>query len=269
MSRLAAQKEFVFMKMLGEAGFAVPKAIAQSRHMVVMGLVDGVPLRSVRRVGEPEELYGELMEIILRLARFGLIHGDFNEFNIMVRDEDEEEEENAMSQVREREEEGDTDAKATARIKPVVIDFPQMVSIDHANAEMYFDRDVNCVKTFFKRRFGFTSEQPGPFFEDAKKSAGEAGSKRLDIAAEASGFSKKMVKDLEKYMKEVGVDGDGARDKYDVERDGDLDNCEDGEDEEDISDHASRDGESKFDEMHEECWNDSIQDMTTSSIEKG
>ena len=38
-----------------------------------------------------------------------------------------------------------------------VIDFPQMISTSHINAEYYFNRDVNCVKTFFQRRFGFVA----------------------------------------------------------------------------------------------------------------
>ena len=48
------------------------------------------------------------MDIIVRFARAGLIHGDFNEFNILIRRETGE---------------------------PVIIDFPQMVSTSHANAE--------------------------------------------------------------------------------------------------------------------------------------
>lgn len=48
------------------------------------------------------------MDLIVRMAYVGLIHGDFNEFNIMISEEDEE---------------------------PTVIDFPQMVSIRHENAE--------------------------------------------------------------------------------------------------------------------------------------
>lgn len=47
------------------------------------------------------------MNLIVRLAKHGLIHGDFNEFNILVKDN------------------GD----------PILIDFPQMVSISHPNAE--------------------------------------------------------------------------------------------------------------------------------------
>lgn len=50
------------------------------------------------------------MDMIVRFARAGLIHGDFNEFNILIRRES-----------------GD----------PVVIDFPQMVSTSHKNAEWY------------------------------------------------------------------------------------------------------------------------------------
>ena len=272
MSRLAAQKEYLFMKVLGENGFQVPAAIAQSRHTVVMEMVDGVPLRNVRRVGDPAGLYAELMEVILRLARFGLIHGDFNEFNIMIRDEDEDEEvdeggEEATKQEGKKVEEVDADAEATARITPVLIDFPQMVSIDHANAEMYFDRDVKCVKAFFERRFGFTSGQAGPFFVEAKKSAGEAGSKRLDVEVEASGFSKKMVKELEKYMKDVGVDGDGnhgEHGRHEYANSIEVENSE-----ADDSEGESRSNDSVIDGNHDGNPNCSVQGLTALSIENG
>ena len=36
-----------------------------------------------------------------------------------------------------------------------LIDFPQMVSTYHPNASWYFDRDVECMRVFFSRRFGF------------------------------------------------------------------------------------------------------------------
>lgn len=56
----------------------------------------------------PGKLYSTLMDIIVRFARAGLIHGDFNEFNILIQRE---------------------------TGIPVVIDFPQMVSTSHVNAE--------------------------------------------------------------------------------------------------------------------------------------
>lgn len=222
MSRLSALKEFAFMKVLKENGFRVPEPLAQSRHTVVMELIDAFPLRQIQEVPNPAGLYAELIEIVLRLAKFGLIHGDFNEFNILIR-----EEQSPAAETSIKTETEDSDSKAGVALVPVIIDFPQMVSIDHTNAEMYFDRDINCIKRFFERRFNFVSDEPGPFFADVKKLARGAKSKRLDVEVEASGFSKKMAKELEKYMQEVGVDGDG----------GDHGDCHTRED-----DYSERDG---------------------------
>ena len=69
------------------------------------------------------------MDLIVRFARAGLIHGDFNEFNILIDRET-----------------GD----------PIVIDFPQMVSTLHENAEwlgfacslsecITYDRDIGIL----------------------------------------------------------------------------------------------------------------------------
>lgn len=44
MSKLAATKEFAFMKVLHEYGFPVPKPIDHNRHCVVMEWIDGTPL---------------------------------------------------------------------------------------------------------------------------------------------------------------------------------------------------------------------------------
>ncbi|ETN41935.1 uncharacterized protein HMPREF1541_03874 [Cyphellophora europaea CBS 101466] len=190
MSRLAAVKEHAFMSALHEAGVSVPSPLGQNRHHIVMSLIDGFPLRQIDSVPDPAGLYAELIEMLVSLAILGLIHGDFNEFNIMI-----------------REEQDSPDAKEV-KLVPVLIDFPQMVSVDHVNAEMYFDRDVQCVKRFFERRFGFVSEEPGPFFSEIKKKVGSDNTRRLDIQVEASGFSRKMAKELEAYMHEHGVDGD-------------------------------------------------------------
>ncbi|KAF9888709.1 hypothetical protein FE257_008467 [Aspergillus nanangensis] len=201
MSRLAAMKEFAFMKALRANGFSVPEPIAQNRHTIVMSLIDAFPLRQISSVAKPAQLYAELMDIIMELARFGLIHGDFNEFNILIK---EIEDPDAKGKGRE-----DADEEENIKLIPVLIDFPQMVSVDHANAEMYFDRDVNCIKRYFQRKFKFVSDTPGPFFAEAKKQLMTNPGKRLDVDVEASGFSRKMARELEKYMQEVGVKGDG------------------------------------------------------------
>ena len=188
------------MKALHASGFPVPEPLAQSRHTIVMELIDAFPLRQITTVPDPAGLYAELIGLILRFAGLGLIHGDFNEFNILVREDKGRDE---------------VSGKETMTLTPVVIDFPQTLSMDHPNAEMYFDRDVACIKRFFQRRYHFTSSEKGPTFVDARRQLEEAakteGWRRLDVEVEATGFSRKMARELERYMKDVGVDGDGGR----------------------------------------------------------
>ncbi|KAJ9574599.1 hypothetical protein L9F63_008226, partial [Diploptera punctata] len=107
LSRISATKEFAYMKALYERDFPVPKPIDFNRHCVVMELVEGSPMCQVHEVPDIESLYDELMNLIVRLGNHGVIHGDFNEFNIMITEDG----------------------------KPIVIDFPQMVSTSHPNAE--------------------------------------------------------------------------------------------------------------------------------------
>ncbi|KAI0171812.1 RIO1-domain-containing protein [Hypoxylon sp. FL1284] len=245
LSRLAAEREFAFMRALRDEGFPVPEPLSQSRHTVLMELVDAFPLRQISAVPDPAALYAELVAMILRLARHGLIHGDFNEFNILIKEEKkkrtgEDGEEGGKPALEKGKEVVEEEAaeEEELTITPVLIDFPQMVSMDHQNAEMYFDRDVNCVKRFFERRFHFVSTQPGPFFKDAKKTVGRDGARRLDAAVEASGFSKKALKDLEAAIREQheargGQAGSGeeyGEESQDEDEDDDDDGTDDSED---------------------------------------
>lgn len=160
LSRLSAMKEFAYMKALYDRGFPVPKPIDYNRHAVVMELINGYPLCQVHELQDPSALYNEFMELIVKLANNGLIHGDFNEFNLMLDDQD----------------------------HITMIDFPQMVSTSHPNAEWYFDRDVKCIKDFFAKRFNYESEL-FPTFKDIRRSYS------LDVEVSASGFTKEMEKD--------------------------------------------------------------------------
>ncbi|KAG9680246.1 RIO1-domain-containing protein, partial [Aureobasidium melanogenum] len=206
LSRLAAMKEYAFMHVLKREGFPVPEPIAQTRHTLVMELIDSFPLRSIDNVSDPLTLYGDLMDLIVRLAKVGLIHGDFNEFNLLIKED-----------------------PVTKKSTPILIDFPQMLSTTHENAKWYFDRDVNCIKRFFSRQFKFTSDEPGPFFEDAIKDTDK--NKRLDIEVEATGFSRKMAKDLDRFVEAVGFQNEADEDTAEVQ-DGEESNQDDSEEEE-------------------------------------
>ncbi|GJX96745.1 serine/threonine-protein kinase RIO2 [Tanacetum coccineum] len=183
LSRLAALKEFAFMKALQEHGFPVPDAIDCNRHCVIMSLVQGYPLVQVKQLQNTDTVFEKIIGIIVRLAEHGLIHCDFNEFNIMI----------------------DDDEQIT------IIDFPQMVSVSHRNAEMYFDRDVECIIKFFSKRFNLSfeggaddsdsdaeSDAVKPRFSSIKKASGF-----LDKELSASGFSRKEQDDIEKFIETI------------------------------------------------------------------
>ncbi|KAL7750361.1 Serine/threonine-protein kinase rio2 [Sorochytrium milnesiophthora] len=233
MSRLAALKEFAFMKALHEHGFAVPEPIDANRHCIVMGLINGTPLCNVSEVADPGKLYSDLMNLILRLASYGLIHGDFNEFNILV-----------------------TDAQ-----EPILIDFPQMVSTSHHNAKEYFDRDVDCIRTFFRRKFNYESQRWPRFDRDVEREFD------LDVAVNASGFTRKHQQQLEAYMEEVGgSDGgsddagsDDASSDDDQEGDGEENELPEGDQDLEDDEEADEDEEVREDEEVEAATKDAAQ----------
>ncbi|XP_057443055.1 serine/threonine-protein kinase rio2 [Lotus japonicus] len=182
LSRLAALKEFAFMKALETHGFPVPHAVENNRHCVVMSLVQGYPLVQVKQLENPETVFETILGVVVRLAEHGLIHCDFNEFNIMINDDE----------------------------KITVIDFPQMVSVSHRNAQMYFDRDIECIFKFFRKRFNLTFQESIDDIDDSDEGKDEGGrpclseidrgTGSLDRELAASGFTKKDAEDIQRFI---------------------------------------------------------------------
>jgi RIO kinase 2 len=174
LSRLAALKEYAFMKALGDHGLPVPKAIDHNRHAVLMTLLDAYPLVQVRQLSNPRRLYVQLMEMLARLAGLGLVHCDYNEFNLLVNEEEE----------------------------ITLIDFPQMVSVSHPNAQELFERDVECIIRFFSKKLGYVPEQDEelelirPSFQEAV--AAIQGS--IDTELRASGFKREHQDALDRWV---------------------------------------------------------------------
>lgn len=170
LSRISATREFAYMKALYDRGFPVPKPHDFNRHCVIMDLVNGYPLTNVHEVMDIEGLYDDLMNLIVRLGNNGVIHGDFNEFNIMVTDEG----------------------------QPILIDFPQMISTSHPNAKQIFERDVTGVRDLFKKKFGYESEDY-PKFEDLEREE----NMDVEVSCSGYGFTKQMERDI---LKEYGME---------------------------------------------------------------
>jgi RIO kinase 2 len=41
---------------------------------------------NIKGLSDPETTYHKLIELIMQFAEHGLVHGDFNEFNLMIND---------------------------------------------------------------------------------------------------------------------------------------------------------------------------------------
>ena len=130
LSRLAAMKEFSYMKALYNNDFPTPVPIDHNRHVIVMSKINGYPLSQIR-AGKLENIpivFAKCVGILKRLAEHGVIHCDLNEFNILINPE-------------------------TQDI--TVIDFPQLVSIAHYNAEELFTRDMLGLMKFFSMKMKY------------------------------------------------------------------------------------------------------------------
>ena len=226
LSRLAAQKEFAFMKLLHDEGFPVPKPIDQNRHAIVMEHVNSKLLNNIETLGEKncmaQKVYERCLALIVRLGQNGLVHGDFNEFNLFVNDD----------------------------YNVIMIDFPQMVSIDHHNASELFDRDIQNLALFFERKFGLKQAYFPRLEVDVERSA------TLDRALMASGaISKQQLKDMDQLMEENDdVDGE---DEEDGEGDGDGDGEEGEEDDDGDDDTGSDEDGAEHDDDDDDDNNDS------------
>lgn len=195
LSRISATREFAYMTALHDRGFPVPRPIDFNRHCVIMELVEGYTLTQVNEVEDVEQLYDDLMNLIVRLGNCGVIHGDFNEFNIMI----------------------------TADAKPILIDFPQMVSTSHPNSRYYFERDVNCVRQLFRRKFGYESSE-APSYDDLTREDDID----VEVSCSGYGFTKEMENELlEEYgIVEANDDDDGSDDDENVQQSKNIEQSE-------------------------------------------
>ncbi|MBA0795246.1 hypothetical protein Gohar_006137, partial [Gossypium harknessii] len=170
-----------------------------------MSLIQGYPLVQVKQLQNPETVFETIIGLVVRLAEHGLIHCDFNEFNIMI----------------------DDDEKVT------MIDFPQMVSVSHRNAQMYaipsscarFTCELVVIYLFFQVsivRFNLSFEECSDDIEDDESSRPSFSSITktagfLDKELAASGFTRKDEDDIQKFIEGDVEEDDVSDDEHDSE----------------------------------------------------
>lgn len=120
LNKISCQREVEYYELFKDMD--IPKFYDYSRHILVLELLDYKTLYTVK-VDNPEVIFNKMINFIKEMWAEGYVHGDFNEFNVMVKGDD---------------------------IK--VIDFPQCVKKTHKLALEYLKRDFDCVEAFFGKK---------------------------------------------------------------------------------------------------------------------
>jgi RIO kinase 2 len=125
-SHVSAEKEFQAMQLVYKNGVSVPEPISQNRHVIAMGMIEGAELSKYKEIAKPEKILKEILRNVRKAyLKAHIIHADLSEYNIIL--------------------------KPDGHI--LIIDWPQYVTADHANAEELLERDLKNVLTFFNRKF--------------------------------------------------------------------------------------------------------------------
>ena len=150
-SRLIAKKEHEALTLLSPIA-RVPRPIAWNRHVVVMEFINGTELAELRDTDltreEAEEMLPKVLDEYLKIVRFGIVHSDLSEFNVVLTDEGE----------------------------ILIIDWAQYVTTDRPESYELLRRDLTVILNAFRRKWRVEREfeEVWPDFEEAwRESRGE------------------------------------------------------------------------------------------------
>ncbi|MCJ7721871.1 AarF/UbiB family protein [Candidatus Bathyarchaeota archaeon] len=130
-SRIAAKKEYVALKLLYSKGVAVPEPIKQTRHVLVMSMIEGAELYHYPKLPDAQNVLNEILVNIRKTYQdVNMIHGDLSPYNIILQ----------------------------PNMHILIIDWPQNVSTKHPNAKELLERDIQNVLTFFQRKYGLETK---------------------------------------------------------------------------------------------------------------
>jgi len=129
--RAKAQVEMNALEKLHKIGINVPKPLGINRHAIAMKMLTrngGIPAPQLVRVKltDPITMYETVIEDYIKMAKEGdVIHGDFNEYNIIITEDE----------------------------TPYYIDFPQSVPKTYPEAKFLIRRDLNKISHYFQTKY--------------------------------------------------------------------------------------------------------------------
>lgn len=121
-----AQKEYLNLVRMQDAGVRVPTPARVEANVLVMGYVgdDTMPAPLLRNavLDDPRAVLADVVENLRAIRKAGLVHADLSEYNLLFWDG-----------------------------KVFVIDVGQAVPVDHPRAPEWFARDIGNMARFFHR----------------------------------------------------------------------------------------------------------------------
>ncbi len=120
-----AKREYRNLLNAREAGARVPKPIAVLNNILVMEFIgndEPSPKLKDKCPKNPAGFFKEVIKNVQKLYKAGLVHADLSSFNILNKDE-----------------------------KPVFIDMSQSTTFENPNAQMYLERDMTNICSFFRK----------------------------------------------------------------------------------------------------------------------
>lgn len=127
-SRLVAQREYEALQLLSPIA-RVPRPISWNRHVIVMEFIEGTELAELRDTDLTTEEASRILDRVLgeylKIVRFGMVHSDMSEFNIVLTNEDD----------------------------ILIIDWPQYLPTAYPESLEYLKRDITVLLNAFRRRW--------------------------------------------------------------------------------------------------------------------
>ena len=121
-----AQREYRNLMLAREAGVRCPLAFACAANVLVMEFLgDDVPAPKLKDAfpTDMNSFFDDVVQNMRKLHKADLVHGDLSPFNILNLHE-----------------------------KPYFIDFSQTTTFENPNAQMYLERDIRNVCSFFRKQ---------------------------------------------------------------------------------------------------------------------
>lgn len=122
---LWARKEFKNLRIAYDAKVPVPEPLYVKGNVLVIEFIgkNGTPAPSLNECDVSRKHYLEVLKVVSKLYKAGLVHSDLSEFNVFLHNN-----------------------------KIILFDFGSAVDVSHPHAEQFLMRDISNINRFFSKR---------------------------------------------------------------------------------------------------------------------